>query len=139
VREADPTPPSIAVDKNEWSYSSIPHMSSWFTRGANFYVSNLLCFCLYDTSAVQSTKNAVIKAVLCNLPLDVGQELCSDGLSSTGKANTHVCASICHQQDSNTFPWKRVESYLNIKFPGGESVIFALFETLMYPCLFRKA
>jgi hypothetical protein len=28
VREADPTPPSIAVDKNEWSYSSIPHMSS---------------------------------------------------------------------------------------------------------------
>jgi hypothetical protein len=75
--------------------------------------------CLYDTSAVQSTNNAVIRAVLCSLLLDLEQELCSEELSGTGKANTHVCASMCPQQDSNTFPWKRVESYLNIKFPGG--------------------
>jgi hypothetical protein len=68
----------------------------------------------------------------------LGQEVCSEGLSGTGKANSHTSVSLCPRQDSSTLPWKPGELHQR-QIPGIKSVIFAVFETLMYPYAYIKA
>lgn len=124
VREAGPTAPSSSVNKNEWSYFSIPpYVFMTYHRG-NFLCQEFITMVFARHFCCSEQKECSNKSsfmwLTADVLLDLVQELCSEVLSGTGKANTRVCASLCPQQDSNTFPWKRVESYLNIKFPGRE-------------------
>jgi hypothetical protein len=94
-----------------------------------------LHFCRFDQKY-----NTVIKAVLytADVLLELGQEVCGEGLSGTGKANTHMSDSLCPQGDSNTLPWKPGELHQH-QIPGIKSVMFAVLGNFMYPYVYIKA